>query len=266
MGEDLRDQIGQVLSPDVARQLASAVGLDDRQGKSFVDAAVPALLSALALLDGKGAKALSDAVSNADPNMLERLRKALEARDLTPLNDGANALAPVIGAATRDKLSSALADQFEVPTDATTPALGAVEQAVVAVLGQQDPSIWGDGESLRKFLSGQKAAFAAAVPAALAAALAPAAAPVAAPAQAPAPAASAPRPAPPSPPPRAAPPPPPPPQTSGGAGVWIAILIILIVAAIGGWYWWTYMRPEAKAGFNAPATEFALQGPADVRG
>jgi hypothetical protein len=261
MGDDLRDQIGQVLSPDVARQLASTVGLDDRQGKTFVDAAVPALLSALASLDGPGAKALSDAVSNADPNMIERLRKALEARDLGPLNDGANALAPVIGAGTRDKIASTLADYLGVPTDATTPALGAIEQVVVAVLGQQDPSVWGDGASLRKYLGDQKAAFAAAVPPALAAAVAPPAPPPP-PAPAPAPAAAAARAAPP--PPRLAPPPPP--QSSGGGAIWIVLVLILIVAAVGGWYWWTQMRPEAKSGSNAPATEFALGAPPELTG
>src|SRR4051812_6592191 len=98
MDLDLREQIGQVLSPDVARQLASTVGMDDGQGRAFVEAAIPALLAAFRdSLDSGGAQALSDAVSNSDPNALERLRRALIERDLGPLNQGANALAPVLG-------------------------------------------------------------------------------------------------------------------------------------------------------------------------
>src|SRR6201999_1996013 len=103
MDVDLKEQIAQVLSPDVARQLAATVGMDDGQGKDFVAAAVPALLAAFLHSFGSGgAKALSDAVSNSDPNTFERLRRALDARDLAPLNEGANALAPVLGASARD--------------------------------------------------------------------------------------------------------------------------------------------------------------------
>ena len=114
MDLDLRAQIAQTLSPDVARQLASTVGMDDRQGRVFVDAAVPALLAAfLHSLETGGAQALSDAVANSDPNALERLRRALEARDLGPLNEGANALAPVLGAAERDRNAPRTAERNE---------------------------------------------------------------------------------------------------------------------------------------------------------
>jgi hypothetical protein len=260
MEGDLRDQISQVLSPDVARQLASTVGLDDRQGKTFVDAAVPALLLALASLDGPGAKALSDAVSNADPNMLERLRRALDARDLTPLNDGANALGLVIGAAKRDGIANALANYLDAPVEATTPALGAVEQAVVAMLGQQDPSVWSDGEALRGFLTSQKATFAAAVPAAFATAIAPL--PPAPPPPRPAPV-SAPVP----PPPRPVPPPPAPAPASSGGWVRLLVHVIVIVIAAGGYYYRTQMRPKTNASFLPPATHFTLSAPSsDIAG
>ena len=169
MDVDLREQIAQVLSPDVARQLASTVGMDDGQGKDFIAAAVPALLAAFLHSFGSGGgKALSDAVANSDPNTLERLRRALETRDLAPLNEGANALAPVLGASLRDKLANGLATLIDTPIEAATPALGAVEQAAIAVLGQQDPSVWSDGDALRNFLTSQKGAFLSAVPAALA--------------------------------------------------------------------------------------------------
>ncbi len=170
MDLDLKEQIAQVLSPDVARQLASTVGMDDGQGKTFVAAAIPALLAAFlhSFETGGGAKALSDAVSNSDPNILERLRRALAARDLFPLNEGVSALAPVLGAAMRDKLANGLADLVGMPIEAAAPALGAVEQAAIGVIGQQDPSMWSDADSIRKFIVSQKGAFLAAVPASLA--------------------------------------------------------------------------------------------------
>src|SRR5579863_9436902 len=170
MDTDLKEQIAQVLSPDVARQLASTVGMDDGQGKIFVAAAIPSLLAAFlhSFESDGGAKALSDAVANSDPNTLERLRRALVARDLFPLNEGSNALTPLLGAAMRDKLANGLADLVGTPIEAAAPALGAVEQAAIGVLGQQDPSVWSDADSIRNFFVSQKGAFQAAVPASLA--------------------------------------------------------------------------------------------------
>jgi len=261
MDVDLKEQIAQFLSPDVARQLASTVGLDDGQGRAFVEAAIPALLAALAA--SGGAKALSDAVANSDPNLPERLRRALMARDLGPLNEGANALSPMLGQGERDRLAQALADHFEAPIDATLPALGAVEQATIAALGQLDPSVWSDGASLQKFLDSQRAG----LPTKLGAAVAPPAPPPPPPPQpAPPPPQPAPLPpqaqraAPPPPPPqptRSAPPPPPAPEPSGGGMGWIIALIVIVIIAGGAYYYWTQMRPKPAAGFLEPPTQHA---------
>ena len=169
MDVGLKDQIAQVLSPDVARQLASTVGMDAEQGKAFISAAIPSLLAAFLSATERegGAKALSDAVSNSDPNALERLRRALAAHDLQPLSEGANTLTPVLGQAARDRLANGLADHVETPIEAAMPALGAVEQAVVAVIGQQDPLLWSDGESIRSFLNSERASILSGVPASL---------------------------------------------------------------------------------------------------
>lgn len=269
MDVDLREQIAQVLSPDVARQLASTVGMDEGQGKAFVAAAVPALLAAfLHSTEAEGgAKALSDAVSNSDPNTLERLRRALVEHDLAPLNEGASALTPVLGATMRDKLANGLATLIDTPIEAAAPALGAIEQAAIGVLGQQDPSLWSDAGAIRNFLTSQKGGFLSAVPAALAGALGGAAA---APRATTAPAAPPPprqaAPPPPPPPPQAAPPPPtrsiapppPPPQPTGGFPTWAIVLIVVVVIAIVAYYFWSSARPKADSGFNAPSSEYAL--------
>jgi hypothetical protein len=256
MDVDLREQVAQVLSPDVARQLASTVGMDDGQGKSFVAAAIPTLLAAFvqtAETQG-GAKALSDAVANSDPNTLERLRRALAARDLYPLNAGADALAPLLGQAARDKLAKALADLIDAPIEAAAPALGAVEQAAIGVIGQQDPSLWSDAESVKKFLSGQKSAILSALPEKLGGMTAPAAPPPQA----------APPPPPPPPPqaapsrPRTPPPPPPPPPSAGIPSRVIALIIVVIIVIAGYYYWKSQQQEPAKAGFNAPSSGYAL--------
>jgi hypothetical protein len=257
MDVDLREQVAQVMSPDVARQLASTVGMDDGQGKSFVAAAIPALLAAfvqLAETQG-GAKSLSDAVANSDPNTLERLRRALAARDLYPLNAGADALAPVLGQAARDKLAQALAGLIGTPIEAAAPALGAVEQAAIGVIGQQDPSLWSDAESLKKFMSSQKSAILSALPENLRGTMAPApAAPPPPPPQAaPAPAAQAAAPRP------RTPPPPPPPAPSGGIPSRLIALIIVVIILIAGYYYWKSQQQEpAKTGFNPPPAGYAL--------
>jgi hypothetical protein len=267
MDVDLKEQIAQILSPDVARQLASTVGMDDGQGKPFVDAAIPALLAAfLGSLDGHGgARALSDAVSNSDPNIVERLSRALSARDLGPLNEGANALTPVVGQAMRDKIANALADYIGVPVDATLPALGAVEQATLAAIGQQDPSLWSDAESMAKFLASQRGSILAALPASLTGLFG-----ASTPAAQPAPPPPAPPPPPPprpsvdpvQPPPRTAPPraapPPPPPPPSGGFPTWLVILIIIVVLAGAGYWYWTKTHPPAQTGSIRPTSTYAL--------
>jgi len=263
MDVDLREQITQVLSPDVARQLASTVGMDDGQGRAFVDAAIPALLAAFReSLAGGGAQALSDAVSNSDPNTVERLRRALVERDLGPLNEGANALAPVLGQAARDRLAASLAEKIDTPVEAAIPALGAVEQAAVAVIGQQDPSLWSDAASISKLLGGATAP--------------PPPPPVqAAPPPPPVQAAPPPPPpvqaAPPSPPPRPVPPPPrpapppPQPQSSGGGGVWIVVVIVVVILAAGGYWWWMHSQPKPAAGWAPPTTRSALNASPDLR-
>lgn len=269
MDVDLKAQIAQILSPDMARQLASTVGMDDGQGKPFVDAAIPALLSAfLGSFDGQGgAKALSDAVSNSDPNAVERLSRALNARDLGPLNEGANALSPVVGLAMRDKIANALADYIGVPVDATLPALGAVEQATIAAIGQQDPSLWSDAGSISKFLTSQRGAILAALPASLSGlfALPASAAPPAPPPPPAVPVAPPPRPAdvaappPRTAPPRVAPPPPPPPPPAGGMPKWLIVLIIIVIVAIGGYYYWSSThQPKPEASFDTPTQQYAV--------
>jgi hypothetical protein len=256
MDLDLKDQIAQVLSPEAA-SLASTVGMDDGQAKSFIEAAIPALLAGFlkSFETQGGAKALSDAVSNSDPGLLERLRHALAARDLAPLNEGVNALAPVLGPAMRDKLANGLADLIVAPIEATAPALGAVEQAAIAVIGQQDPSVWSDADAIRNYFVSQKGSFLPAVPASLAGlvgALAP---------PRPTPAA----PAPPPPPPRSTTPrPPPPPEPSGGFPTWIIMLIVVVILAAVGYYYWA-SRNKPESGLNAPSSEFALDLTAKTR-
>jgi hypothetical protein len=263
MDVDLKDLIAQVLTPDVARQLASTVGMDDRQGKTFVDAAIPALVAAFVGALGRpdGARALSDAVSNSDPNGIEKLKRALAARDLQPLSEGANALSPVLGQGVRDKLANDLANVVDTPVEAAMPALGAIEQVAVAVIGQQDPSLWSDADSIKNLLAGQKTTISAAVPPSVAAEAAapsapppppppppprPAPAPVAAPAASAAP-----------PPPRTAPPPPPPPPPSG-SWTWLIILIIVIIVAAAGYYYWKSTQDKPAAGFLPSSTEYTF--------
>ena len=267
MDVDLKDQIAQVLTPDVARQLASTVGMDDRQGKTFVDAAIPALLAAFvgALERPDGAKALSDAVSNSDPNAIEKLKRALAARDLQPLSEGANALSPVLGQGVRDKLANDLASLVDTPVEAAMPALGAVEQAAVAVIGQQDPSLWSDAELDQEF-PGRPEELRSARPSRRASRQRP------------------PRPSAPPPlrlhrrlrrlrllrlrsPPlprarrlrrragrRRRPPPPPP----SGSWTWLIVLIIVIILAAVGYYYWKSTQEKPAAGFLPPSTEYAL--------
>jgi hypothetical protein len=178
------------------------------------------------------------------------------------LSDGANALSPVLGQGVRGKLANDLANLVDTPVEAAMPALGAVEQVAVAVIGQQDPSLWSDADSIKNFLGRQKGAIAAAIPPSVTE-QADAAPPPPPPPPAPPP---PPPPAPPPiaapaasvapPPPRRAPPPPPPPPPSGGY-TWLIVLIIVIILAAVGYYYWKSTQPAV--GSLPLSTEYTLR-------
>jgi len=254
MSVDLNGLVSQYLTPQLVSQIASTAGVDPDVAQKLISGAVPAVLAALggvAAAPG-GAQKVSDAVSNADPDLLAKLTAALGAGQLQTLNDGAAALSGLIGPGALSNLANALGQHVDVPPEAARSALGAVGQAVIGVIGQQDPSNWSDANAIGSLISGQKGAVAAALPSGLSQALGSSglfaglsgagAAAAAARERAASPSAPA------APAPASAP--------AGGSGfpMWAIVLIVIVVIAAAAYWYLHHRKAEKPTAALAPAT------------
>ncbi len=243
MGVDLNGLVSRYLNPQRVGQIASTAGVDPDVAQKLVGGAVPAVLASLsgALAAPGGAQRIYDAVANADPDTLGKLSAALGAGQLQALTDGANALGGLIGANALTSLANALAQYVGVPAEAAQPALGAVGQAVIGVIGQQDPSNWSDPNALANVFAAQRGAIAAALPSALSHLLGAAAA-----AASPAPASAPPAPSSPSPAPSAA--------RGPSFPIWAIVLVVVIALAALAYWYVHHRKAEKPTAALAPAT------------
>ena len=293
MAIDLVGSVSQFLTPQLVGNLARAVGVDEAGAQKLVRAAIPVVLGGLATTAAApgGAQNLVDAVSNSDPGLPANLAGAINAGNVRVLNDGANLLGGLLGGSGLSNIVAALSQYSGATHPAAQAAVGAVTQAAIAAIGQQDPSNWSDRNSIAAMFAAQKDTIAAALPEEISRALgptgllaglgglradplraasaatsrpaAPASAPVSpAPGQTPSAAPSRPAAAPS---PRASPTPSPPaPPASSGFPMWAIILLIIIVLAAIWWWYASSNRPAepAKTGMLQPRIELALTTPA----
>jgi hypothetical protein len=243
MAVDLNGLVSKFLTPQLVSQIASTAGVDPDSAQKLISAAIPAVLASLAgaLAAPGGAKTVYDAVSNADPDTLGKLTAALGAGQLQTLNDGAKALGRLVGADRLSKLANALGDHAGVPPEAAQSALGTVSQAIIGVIGQQDPSTWSDAKAIANLFAGQKSAIAAALPSALSHLLGAAATATTSAAASAAPAGA--------------------PTTAGGSGLpmWAIVVVVVVLAAIAYWFL-IHKKAEKPAAGMAPATiEFVMR-------
>lgn len=166
MGLDLNSLVSEYLTPQAVSQIASTAGVDPEFAQKLISGAIPSVLASLgaAVAAPGGARTISDAISNADPDLLTKLTTALGAENLQMLDDGAKALSGLIGANKLSALANALGQYAGIPPEAARSALGAVSQAVIGVIGQQDPSNWSDAASIASFIASQKDSIMAALP------------------------------------------------------------------------------------------------------
>jgi hypothetical protein len=167
MADNLISLVSQYLGPSKIAGLARTAGVDDATAHKLVSAAVPAVLAALSAAAAApgGAKKVSDAVSNADPDLLPKLGTALAGGNAQILSEGANLLNGVLGGGGLAGLAGALSQHSGAPQGAAQSVIGAVAQVVIGVIGQQDPSNWTDASSIVGMFNGQKGAISAALPA-----------------------------------------------------------------------------------------------------
>ena len=91
MAIDLISLVSRYLTPQLVSQIASVAGVDPDSANKLISGAVPAVLASLggALAAPGGAQKVSDAISNADPDLLTKLSSALGSGQLSLLNEGA---------------------------------------------------------------------------------------------------------------------------------------------------------------------------------
>ena len=167
MAIDLTSLVSDILTPQLVSQIAASAGVDPAMAQNLVDGAVPAVIGALGSAASKpsGAQKIADAISNADPDTLSKLASSAGASQA--MSGGANALSGVLGSSTLWSLSGALGQFAGVPHAAAQSTIGAVTQAVIGVIGQQDPSTWSDPAAIGNLLASQKDVVNAALPAGL---------------------------------------------------------------------------------------------------
>ena len=167
MADNLISLVSQYLGPQKIAGLARTAGVDDAAAHKLVTAAVPAVLAALSAAAAApgGAQKVSDAVSNADPDLLPKLGTALAGGNAQVLTEGANLLSGVLGGGGLAGLAGALSQHSGAPQGAAQSVIGAVAQVAIGAIGQQDPSNWSDASSIVAMFNGQKNAISAALPA-----------------------------------------------------------------------------------------------------
>jgi len=167
MAINLVGLVSQFLTPQLIGSLARALGVNEAVAQKLVAAAVPAILASLgtAAAAPGGAQKVSDAISNSDPDILTKITQAASGGNARFLNEGATLLSGLLGGGGLSSLVGALSQYSGAAHPATQSLLGAVTQAAVGTIGQQDPSNWSDPSAMLSLLSGQKSAISAALPA-----------------------------------------------------------------------------------------------------
>jgi hypothetical protein len=166
MAINLVSLVQQFLTPQMVGSLARAVGVNEAVAQKLVAAALPAILAALgtAAAAPGGAQKVSDAISNSDPDLLTKLSGAVAGGNTQLLGEGANLLSGLLGGGGLATLAAALSQHAGAPQAAAQPLIGAVTNAVVGTIGQQDPSNWSDPSAILSMFNSQKSAIAAALP------------------------------------------------------------------------------------------------------
>ena len=165
---DLIGLASQYVTPQLIGQIAGAAGLDSTTAEEpgrRRDSFRRRLIGQRRRCNSRGgAQKIADAVSNADPDLLTKLSSAAGTIQNQMMTDGAGKLGALIGANGLSGLAAALSAHSGADQSTARLAIGAVAQALIGALGQQDPSLWSDGGAIGALFASQTNAIAAALP------------------------------------------------------------------------------------------------------
>jgi len=169
---NLVDLIKGQLSGDNINRFASAIGSDPSQTSSSINAAVPAILAALAKTasSSEGASRLASAVDNFDDRAVANPAQAGSAGK-SLIEDGNNTLDSLLGGGMTSGLSSVLAKFTGMGSGMITTILGFCTPLIMNVLKGRKQAMGLDAGGLSNLLEGQKQNIVNAMPSGLGSAL-----------------------------------------------------------------------------------------------
>lgn len=171
MAMNIITQTINLLAPAMLEKIAAALGISTDTAHRAIAAAVPAVLAVFAskATTQTGARALYDAVSQAEPDALDRLgSSSAGARSETILQSGLGTLSSLLGDGTLKSLTGALARQTGLGTDASSSLTALAGQLALGSLAKVAGKSGLDASGLAGMLTSQQANIKAAVPAGLA--------------------------------------------------------------------------------------------------
>jgi len=157
----------QFITPMIASRIASALGIPNTMVTAALTAALPAILAGLAgkAATPSGASALSTALQGQDPKLLGSFADMLGGpQQAAFVNNGTSALTGLLGGASTNALTGALAKFTGASTQQSGSLIGMLAPVVLGQLAGAQKSSGLDAGGLAKLLDGQKSNIAAAMP------------------------------------------------------------------------------------------------------
>ena len=170
MATNIVTEIIGLIAPAALDRIAAALGLSGDAAKKALGTAVPALLAALGTKAASpvGARALFDAVSEADPDVFGKLTSALTgAKSEKFVQGGLGALTSLLGDNALSGLTGAVAKQAGLGGNASSSLMAIAGQLAMGSLAKSAKSSGLDASGLAGLLSSQQGNIKAALPAGL---------------------------------------------------------------------------------------------------
>ena len=157
-----------LLTPAVVGRIATALGINPAMAQMAVNAALPAILAAIAhkAAHPAGLGALSGVLAQQTPGLLGNLGEVIGgAKQAQLLASGQKSLSVLFGGPPVGVLAGAVAKFAGVPEMASAGLLGLLAPVALGTIAQQQQAGGLDAAGLAQMLAGQKDALAGALPA-----------------------------------------------------------------------------------------------------
>lgn len=165
---NLVEMIQEQLTGEVINKLRSLIGGDEAQIKSAVNAAIPALLSALSCTaSGSGAEKLASTMNTFSAETSERISGAVSQNSSQTLEQGNQLLDSLLGGGNLSGLATALSKFVGLDASSLKKLLAFVTPAIMGAIAKQFSGRPATAQGLKNLFAEQKANIAQALPAGL---------------------------------------------------------------------------------------------------